>query len=119
MGGSRPVFRRYRPRPVLAYSTYQHYPTDNSSGGGTGPCTGGGTGAGGCLDIAAPTSGPWSGIALCQDPNLVDSGNPGNLDVSAAGNRPAWDISGMVYLPHSNVTLKGAVNKSGTGASCF
>jgi Flp pilus assembly protein TadG len=89
-------------------STYNHYPSDTSHGN-----------PGGTLDIAAPTSGPWSGIALYQDPNLVDSGNPGNLDISAAGNRPTWNISGMVYLPHSNVTLSGAVNKSGTGASCF
>jgi hypothetical protein len=56
----------------------------------------------GTLDIAAPTSGTWSGIAVYQDPNLVDSG--GNLDVSCAGNSPTWDISGMVYMPHSNVT---------------
>jgi Flp pilus assembly protein TadG len=83
-------------------ATYQHYPT----GAGT-------------LDIAAPTSGPWSGMAIYQDPNLVNSGNPGNLDVSAAGNSPAWDISGMVYLPKSNVTLSGIVNKAGTGSSCF
>jgi Flp pilus assembly protein TadG len=81
---------------------YQHYPT----GGGT-------------LDIAAPSSGTWSGMAIYQDPNLVNSGNPGNLDISAAGNSPTWNISGMVYLPKSNVTLSGAVNKSGTGSSCF
>lgn len=87
-------------------STYKHYPSDTSHGN-----------SGGILDIAAPTSGPWSGIAIYQDPNLADSG--GNLDISAAGNSPTWDISGMVYLPHSNVTLSGAVNKSGTGASCF
>jgi hypothetical protein len=74
---------------------------------------------GGTLDIAAPTSGPWSGIAIYQDPNLVDSGNPGNLDITAAGNSPTWDISGMVYLPHSNVTLSGAVGKGSYGARCF
>lgn len=81
-------------------SSYQHVP----SGGGT-------------LDIAAPTSGPWSGMAIYQDQNLIDNG--GNLDVSAAGNSPTWNISGMVYLPHSIVTFSGAVSKSSQGARCF
>ncbi len=80
--------------------TYQHYP----SGGGT-------------LDIAAPTSGTWHGMVLYQDPNLVDTSN--NLDISAAGNSPTWDLTGMVYLPNSNVTFSGAVNKSSNGLSCF
>jgi len=77
--------------------SYQHIPT----GGGT-------------LDIAAPTSGNWSGVAIYQDPALTR-----NVDISAAGNSPTWNISGLVYLPHSTVTLSGAVNKSGYGASCF
>ena len=81
-------------------SNYQYVP----SGGGT-------------LDIAAPTSGPWSGMAIYQDPSLTDKG--GNLDLSAAGNSPTWNISGMVYLPNSNVTLSGAVSKASNGASCF
>jgi Flp pilus assembly protein TadG len=78
-------------------SSYQHTPT----GGGT-------------LDIAAPTSGTWSGMAIYQDPALTT-----NVDISAAGNSPTWNISGMVYLPHSSVTLSGAVNKSGHGSSCM
>jgi hypothetical protein len=41
------------------------------------------------------------------------------MDISAAGNKPTWDISGLVYLPHSSVTLSGAVNKSSTGVRCF
>jgi Flp pilus assembly protein TadG len=77
--------------------SYQHVPT----GGGT-------------LDITAPTSGNWSGVAIYQDPALTN-----NVDISAAGNSPTWDISGLVYLPHSNVTLSGAVNKSSQGQSCF
>jgi hypothetical protein len=80
--------------------TYQHYP----SGTGT-------------LDIAAPTTGTWKGMVLYQDPNLVDTS--GNLDISAAGNSPTWDLTGMVYLPNSNVTFSGAVNKSSNGLSCF
>ncbi len=76
---------------------YEHYPT----GGGT-------------LDFAAPTSGPWSGVAIYQDPKLTHG-----VDVSAAGNSPTWDITGLVYLPNSNVTFSGAVNKSSHGQSCF
>jgi Flp pilus assembly protein TadG len=77
--------------------SYQHIPT----GGGT-------------LNITAPTDGTWSGVAIYQDPNLTT-----DINVSAAGNTPTWDISGLVYLPHSSVTLSGAVNKSSNGDSCF
>jgi Flp pilus assembly protein TadG len=77
--------------------SYQHIP----SGGGT-------------LDIAAPTSGDWSGVAIYQDPNLTK-----NVDISAAGNTPTWNISGLVYLPHSSVTFSGAVSKSSQGVRCF
>jgi Flp pilus assembly protein TadG len=80
-----------------------------NSGSYTHAPTGGGT-----LDIKAPTSGAWSGVALYQDPNLTSG-----VDMSAAGNSPTWDITGLVYLPHANVTFSGAVNKSSNGASCF
>jgi Flp pilus assembly protein TadG len=83
------------------------------SGTSGGSYTHGPTG-GGTLDIAAPTSGTWSGVALYQDPNLTSG-----VDLSAAGNSPTWDISGVVYLPHSNVTMSGAVNKSSNGQACF
>jgi hypothetical protein len=80
-----------------------------NSGSYTHAPTGGGT-----LDIAAPTSGTWSGVALYQDPALTNG-----VDIAAAGNSPTWDISGLVYLPHSSVTFSGAVNKSSNGQSCF
>lgn len=78
---------------------YKHIPT----GGGT-------------IDIAAPTSGTWSGVAMYQNPNLTYA--PG-VEITDAGNSPAWNITGLVYLPHSSVTFSGAVNKSSYGASCF
>jgi Flp pilus assembly protein TadG len=81
-------------------ASYQHVPSDRA-GGGT-------------LDIAAPSSGAWSGIAIYQDPNLT-----ANVDVSYAGNSPTWEISGMIYLPHASVTFSGAVNKSSHGSYCF
>jgi Flp pilus assembly protein TadG len=81
---------------------YQHIPTDTSSG------------SSGTLDIAGPTSGDWSGVAIYQDPKLTT-----NVDLTSAGNKPTWDISGLVYMPHSSVTLSGAINKATGGLSCF
>lgn len=78
-------------------NSYSHIPT----GGGT-------------LDLAAPTSGPWSGMVLYQAPNLTSG-----VDISAAGNSPTWDLTGVAYFPHSSVTFSGAVNKSSNGKSCF
>jgi hypothetical protein len=83
--------------PTVAGQSYTHSPT----GGGT-------------LDIQAPTSGAWSGITIYQDPALTSG-----VDITYAGNSPTWDITGVVYLPHSSVTFKGAVNKSNNGHSCF
>lgn len=80
-----------------------------TSGSYTHAPTGGGT-----FDIQAPKSGTWSGVAIYQDPALTTG-----VDISAAGNSPTWDITGLVYLPHSSVTLSGAVNKSFNGDSCF
>ena len=71
------------------------------------------TGAG-TLNFQAPTTGTWAGIAIYQDPALTTG-----VDISAAGNSPTWDITGVVYLPHSSVTFSGAVNKSSNGSSCF
>ena len=82
--------------------SYTHAPTDNS------------TGQGGILDIQAPTSGPWSGVAIYQDPSLT-----AGVDVTYKGNNPAWNISGLVYMPNADVTLSGAVNKSSNGAACM
>jgi len=81
----------------------------SNSGGYTHAPTGGGT-----LNFAAPTSGSWSGVALYQDPSLTNG-----VDITAAGNTPAWAISGIVYFPNASVTLSGAVNKAAYGKSCF
>ena len=74
-----------------------------------------GHGTGGAIDIAAPgpNSGPWSGVAIYQAPNLTSG-----VDVSAAGNSPTWNISGLIYMPHATITLKGAIDKSNVGKSC-
>jgi hypothetical protein len=68
----------------------------------------------GTLDIKAPTKGVWSGVAIYTNPTLKQ-----NVDITEAGNSPTWKITGLVYMPNSDVTLSGAVNKSSFGASCF
>jgi hypothetical protein len=80
---------------------YSHSLTDNTNG------------TGGLIDITAPTSGPWSGVAVYQDPSLTTG-----VDVSAAGNSPTWNITGLIYMPHATVTLKGAIDKSTFGKQC-
>jgi Flp pilus assembly protein TadG len=82
--------------------SYTHAPTDNTNG------------SGGRLDLTAPNSGPWSGVAIYQDPSLTSG-----VDVSAAGNSPTWNITGLVYMPHASVTMKGAVDKGTNGHQCF
>ena len=80
---------------------YTHASTDNTNGNS------------GVLDIAAPTSGPWSGVAIYQDPTLTSG-----VDVSAAGNSPQWKVTGLIYMPHASLTLKGAINKASFGGQC-
>ncbi len=69
---------------------------------------------GGIIDIAAPTSGVWSGVAIYDDPSLTTG-----VDISAAGNSPSWSITGLTYFPHSSITFSGAVGKATNGHSCF
>jgi Flp pilus assembly protein TadG len=83
---------------------YVHAPTDNS------------TGQGGILNIQAPSSPSalFPGVAIYQDPSLISG-----VDITYKGNNPAWDLTGAVYLPKSNVQMSGDVNKSSNGADCF
>ena len=85
-----------------ASTTYNHFPTDNSGG------------SNGVLNIEAPKTGPFPGMALYQDPSLTH-----NVDFTYAGNSPTWDITGGTYWPNANVTISGVVNKSSNGADCF
>jgi Putative Flp pilus-assembly TadE/G-like len=96
------LFSGDNPPPGPSSPSYTHAPTDNTNGNT------------GVLDITAPTSGPWSGVAIYQDPSLTSG-----LDVSAAGNSPTWKITGLVYMPHASVTLKGAIDKGTAGKSCL
>jgi len=79
---------------------FSHEPTDTPGGG--------------VLDLAAPTSGHWSGVAIYQDPSLTSG-----VDISAAGNSPTWKITGLVYAPHASLTIKGAIDKATNGQQCL
>ncbi len=68
----------------------------------------------GMFDIQAPKTGNWKGVAIYDDPQLTTG-----LDVTEAGNSPAWKITGLVYMPHAYVEFSGIVNKSSYGDSCF
>jgi len=81
---------------------YTHFVTDNSGG------------SSGVLDIEAPRSGAFSGVALYQKPTLTTG-----VDFTYTGNSPTWNITGLVYTPNASVTISGAVNKSANGAVCF
>ena len=81
---------------------YKHIVTDKSGG------------SSGVFDIKAPTSGPFSGVAVYQNPSLTTG-----VDLTYAGNDPTWNITGLVYMPHASVTISGAINKSAEGAICF
>ena len=82
--------------------SYQHIVTDKMGSGS------------GLLDIQAPLSGPFSGVAIYQNPSLTTG-----VNLTYAGNDPEWKITGLVYMPHAHVTLSGAINKSTSGAVCF
>jgi hypothetical protein len=69
---------------------------------------------GGVVDVAAPTSGTWSGVAIYTNPALTTG-----VNWSAAGNSPTWKITGLIYLPHAAVTFSGNVNKGSNGQDCF
>ncbi|MGH6908635.1 MAG: pilus assembly protein TadG-related protein [Phenylobacterium sp.] len=80
--------------------------------GAPGFVVGGGTGS--TLDFGAPQSGTWSGVALYQDPLLTTQTN-----VTYAGSSPTFNITGVIYAPYMNFTIKGAINKQTGGLACI
>ncbi|GAA4762519.1 TadE/TadG family type IV pilus assembly protein [Novosphingobium ginsenosidimutans] len=83
---------------------YKHYPVDNGTGSGSG-----------VLNIQAPTNAgaAFKGVAIYQDPRITTG-----VDFTYAGNKPAWKITGAIYLPKSSVTFSGIVDKADNGAYC-
>lgn len=59
------------------------------------------------LKLSAPSSGTYGGVAMYQDPTLTSG-----VDWSSAGSGPNWEITGLAYLPHANVTISGSIDAS-------
>jgi hypothetical protein len=68
----------------------------------------------GTLDIKAPTSGDWKGVALYQDP-VVTKG----VNLSIEGNDPEIKLKGLVYMPNASLVIKGAINKDVDPKPCM
>jgi Flp pilus assembly protein TadG len=71
----------------------------------------------GIVNIQAPNSGVWSGVAVYQDPNCCTTDV--STTIAGAKNGQAWTITGLVYLPHSDVTIDGAVNHFAGAPTCM
>ena len=63
------------------------------------------------LHLSAPTSGPYTGIAIFQDP-----ANALNFD---AKNQFTLDVSGAIYMPGVDVEFKNALTFTSTNCSLF
>lgn len=73
----------------------------------------------GTLDIAAPNSGTWSGIAVYQD--LSVSSTKTTLKYSGNGSSSlTWNVTGIVYLPDADLDFSGSVSKASSSTNtCF
>lgn len=78
----------------------------------------------GVLNYSAPTTGTWKGIALYQDPALVNN-NPskcnGSSDLNwcSAGNSPGIYITGLLYMPNAEIDITGSIDHQVGGFACF
>lgn len=67
----------------------------------------------GKFDFSAPTTGTWQGFSIYQAPTLPI------VNSSASGNNLTWNISGIIYLPRTNLSFAGVVDKAANGLDCF
>lgn len=63
------------------------------------------------LHLTAPTTGPYTGIAIFQDPSNVS-----NFDT---GNNFLLDVSGAIYMPGTDVDFPNALTFSSTTCTLF
>jgi len=72
----------------------------------------------GVLNIEAPSSGKWSGMAIYQDRRAVDTAPTGQLSSSSPNKingGSAGQVQGVLYFPNQQLTYNGGGN---TIASC-
>lgn len=71
----------------------------------------------GVLDIKAPgteSTSVWKGIAIYQTPPT-----PAPVAAAIAGSNSIINVRGVFYLPRTDLTVSGAVNKNVAGSTCF
>ncbi len=70
---------------------------------------------GGNIDISAPSSGNFSGVAIFQDTKLPCCTSP-----SFGGSSPSlFEISGGIQAASANLSFNGDVGRASAGLSCF
>jgi hypothetical protein len=67
---------------------------------------------GGAINLSAPTSGNFKGIALYQDPLAKDTGQKTQNQIN--GNN-GQSITGAIYIPNQSVLYNGGGSYSGVG----
>jgi len=72
----------------------------------------------GSLDLNAPGSGTWSGVAAYQDTHLASSTW---LAPSLAnnGNTPKLDLIGLLYLPRTDADFGGGAGQTTKATTCY
>jgi hypothetical protein len=70
------------------------------------------------LNIEAPTTGKWSGMAIYQDRRAVDNSPTGTLSSNSPNKingGSSGEVSGVLYFPNQQLTYNGGGN---TNATC-
>jgi hypothetical protein len=67
----------------------------------------------GSVNYAAPDTGPLHGLAWIQDKDSVSN------SMTFTGNNPNFFITGLVYMPKTDVTISGTIHFQVGGNHCF
>jgi len=70
----------------------------------------------GTFNFSGPTASStsvWAGFSIYQAPTLT------SVTSAASGNSLTWDISGIIYLPVTDLQFSGVVDKAANGLDCF
>jgi hypothetical protein len=73
--------------------------------------------SGALLNLNAPSSGRFAGLALIQDSNGLPPGTTYTLHHSRIGGKPGTTLNGLIYFPHSSLAFHG--KPSATGPRCL
>jgi Flp pilus assembly protein TadG len=71
---------------------------------------------GGVIDIAAPTSGTYSGFSLIQSNKFTASSA---LNMTYKGNNPTLKVQGGIYMPNATMDMRGAIDFHSNGLQCI